>query len=191
MELFNLLVSPARHESFSLAWHRDDIRPDISPDEELSQLNNKSPNGRQSHAQYNIALFPDSSLIVIPGSHRRIRTESERHADPYDSHLPGQMVVDLQPGDAVFYDSNILHRGMYEGIDAGRELGRMTLHGSVGLAGEEKGRARQVLQHGVGEWVGGCGFEMLEGGKGRRAEGMRRRLVEMGRGEGVGFSLVG
>ena len=190
MELFNLLVSPTGRRDFELCWHRDDVRPDISAEEERRQLAEKSPESRQLHAQYNIALYDDSSLIVVPGSHRRVRTDAERGADPYAAHLPCQVVVNLLPGDALFYDSNILHRGIYKGIDAETETGRMTLHGSVGLAGHGVERATQVLQHGVGEWVDGASFA-LEGKLGERAEGMRRRLVALGRGEEVGFSLVG
>ncbi|EXJ83897.1 hypothetical protein A1O1_07526 [Capronia coronata CBS 617.96] len=190
MELFNLLVSPAQQQGFELCWHRDDIRPEVTPEEEEKLLQEKSPAGQQLHAQYNIALFDDASLIVVPGSHRRIRTETERAAAPHEPDLPGQLVVELQPGDAVFYDSNILHRGIYTGIDATSELGRMTLHGSVGLAGHGNERARQVLQHAVGEWVGRAQFSM-EGRKGERAEGMRRRLVDMGSGKDLGYSLVG
>lgn len=266
MELFNLLVSPTSGDSFSLTWHRDDVRPDLSPEAEAADLAAKSPAGKQLHAQYNIALTPDDSLVVIPGSHRRPRTEDERNADPRAEHLPGQVVVRLKPGDAVFYDSNILHRGVYqptkkstsklkerekpssssssnsgtngtgEGVDNDDEHckddgnidlneetatatitaagNRYTLHGSVGLVGHGAERARQVLQHGVGEWVEredagfrGLGLtavddEEVKAGLGGQeiedlAEGMRERLVEMGRsrgegeGEGGEFSLEG
>ncbi|KAK5458246.1 hypothetical protein LTS15_004326 [Exophiala xenobiotica] len=190
MELFNLLVSPAEQQDFELCWHRDDVRPDVSPEEEERQLKEKSPDGRQLHAQYNIALFDDASLIVVPGSHRRIRTETERAAAPYEANLPGQLVVELAPGDAVFYDSNILHRGIYKGIDSSHELGRMTLHGSVGLAGHGTERARQVLQHAVGDWVDRAQFT-VDGPKAERAEAMRQRLVAMGGGKDLGYSLVG
>lgn len=190
MELFNLLVSPAQKEDFELCWHRDDVRPDITAEEEARQLKEKSPNGGQLHAQYNIALYSDASLIVVPGSHTRIRTEKERNADPYEPNMPGQLLVSLEPGDAVFYNSNILHRGTYTGIDTKSEHGRMTLHGSIGLAGHGSERARQVLQHAVGEWVDRAGFEM-EGEKGKRAEAMRHRLMAMGKGEDLGYSLVG
>lgn len=190
MELFNLLVSPADEQHFELRWHRDDIRPEVDIEEEARLLAEKSPDGRQLHAQYNIALFDDMSLIVIPGSHARVRTDTERHADPYAAELPDQIVVELRPGDAVFYNSNILHRGIYEGIDSASQLGRMTLHGSVGLAGHGNERARQVLQHAVGQWVDRAQFS-LPGATGQRAEAMRQRLVAMGRGEDVGYSLEG
>lgn len=191
MELFNLLVSPSDKRDFELCWHRDDIRPDVSREEEERILKEKSPGGTQLHAQYNIALFDDASLIVVPGSHKRARTEEERNADPYESNLSGQLVVDLKAGDTVFYNSNILHRGSYKGIDAKQELGRFTLHGSVGLAGHGDARARQVLQHAVGDWIERAKFENMEGAKGDRAEAMRQRLIAMGKGENLGYSLVG
>ncbi len=190
MELFNMLVSPTGKRDFELCWHRDDVRPDVSSEEEQRQLAEKSPEGRQLHAQYNIALYEDASLMIVPGSHRRPRTQVERQADPYAPELPGQVTVALQPGDGLFYDSNILHRGAYQGIDTETEIGRMTLHGSVGLAGHGKGRARQVLQHSVGEWVDQAQFS-IGGSIGERAESMRKRLVSMGRGDDVGFSLEG
>ena len=190
MELFNLLVSPAERQDFELCWHRDDVRPDVTTEDEEQQLKEKSPEGKQLHAQYNIALFDDASLVVVPGSHRRIRTDEERNAAPFEPNMPGQVVVEMKPGDAVFYNSNILHRGVYKGIDTSTNLGRMTLHGSIGLAGHGSERARQVSQDAVGQWIGRAQFD-LEGSKGERAEAMRQRLVEMGNGEGLGYSLVG
>jgi hypothetical protein len=72
------------------------------------------------------------------------------------------------------------------------------LHGSIGLkaSGDEgddveekkKVRATAVLQHGVGAWVH---REDAAFGFGERPERMRANLVEMGAGEGVGFSLQG
>lgn len=195
MELFNLLVAPETKD-FELRWHRDDIPETATAEEELQQLAAKSPGGRQSHAQYNLALCPDASLIVVPGSHRRARTDIERNAAPYEPSLPNQLVVELQPGDAVFYDSNILHRGVYKGKPEGGEETRLTLHGSIGLKGVEgagedekkKVRATAVLQHGVGAWVH---REDAAFGLGERPENMRANLVAMGSGEGVGYSLQG
>ncbi|KAE8349655.1 hypothetical protein BDV28DRAFT_56962 [Aspergillus coremiiformis] len=193
MELFNLLVAPETRD-FELRWHRDDIPETVGPEEELRLLESKSPVGKQSHAQYNLALCPDASLVVVPGSHRRVRTEVERNAGPYEAELPGQLVVELRPGDAVFYDSNILHRGVYRGKMEGGEETRLTLHGSIGLKGvsgdqvDQKVRATAVLQHGVGAWVH---RDDAAFGVGERAEKMRANLVAMGTGEGVGYSLQG
>lgn len=178
MELYNLLVRPTR--DFALRWHRDDIPPFASAAEEEQRL--KEP---AWHAQWSLALYDDASLIVVPGSHERARTDGERAADPYEDEMPRQLVVGLRAGDAVFYDNNILHRGVYRSAKE-----RMTLHGSVGHVSGGKARARNVLQHGTAEWVDRCRFDGLEGRMRVRAEGMRRKLVEMGRAEGgkTGFS---
>jgi EEF1A N-terminal glycine/lysine methyltransferase len=185
MELFNMLVRPG--SSFSLRWHRDDIRPDASASEELARL--RQPGW---HTQWNLALVDDASLVVVPGSHARARTDAERAAaDPMaEDGLPGQLVVQLGPGDVVFYNNNILHRGIY---DARRE--RMSLHGSVGHVRGGALRARNVLQHGVSAWVDRCDYLGSSGGGGGvppRAEAMRARLVRLGRESGeVGYSQEG
>lgn len=176
MELYNMLVRPDK--DFSLRWHRDDIAVTATPEEELKRLNKPA-----YHAQWNLALYDDSSLVLIPGSHKRARTDAERNADPYEPNLADQITVNLRAGEVAFYNNNILHRGVY---DSSKE--RMTLHGSIGttLAGEE--RARNVLQHGVGEWAKDDDFETLEPEMADRARRMRERLVDMGRKSGdVGF----
>jgi ectoine hydroxylase-related dioxygenase (phytanoyl-CoA dioxygenase family) len=176
MELYNMLVRPDR--DFSLRWHRDDIAPTATPAEELARLQKPG-----YHTQWNLALYDDSSLVLVPGSHKRARTDDEREADPYAEELPGQITVALKAGEVAFYNNNILHRGVY---DSTKE--RMTLHGSIGttLAGRE--RARNVLQHGVGEWAKSDDFTGLEEEMAQRAKWMRERLVEMGKKSGdVGF----
>ncbi|PSN74977.1 hypothetical protein BS50DRAFT_567728 [Corynespora cassiicola Philippines] len=176
MELYNMLVRP--DGDFSLRWHRDDIPASATADEELDRL--AKPGW---HAQWNLALYDDASLVVVPGSHKRARTEVERNADPYEPDMPDQLVVRLKAGEVAFYNNNILHRGVY---DSSRE--RMTLHGSIGttLAGSK--RARNVLQHGVGEWAKEYDFADFDPQMAERAGKMRERLVELGRSnEDVGF----
>ncbi|KAF2874084.1 phytanoyl-CoA dioxygenase family protein [Massariosphaeria phaeospora] len=176
MELYNMLVRPEKE--FSLRWHRDDIPASATPDEEMERL--AKPGW---HAQWNLALYDDASLVVVPGSHRRARTETERAAEPYEPNMPGQLVVQLKAGEVAFYNNNILHRGVY---DPTKE--RMTLHGSIGSSKGSEDRARNVLQHGVGEWVGQYDFGAFEPEMAERAGRMRERLVEMGRRSGdVGF----
>jgi nicotinamide N-methyltransferase len=180
MELFNMLVRPEK--DFALRWHRDDISADATAEQETERLSRPA-----FHAQYNFALFEDDSLVLVPGSHARPRTDTERHADPFEETLPDQLVVKLEPGDIAFYNNNILHRGVY---DSTKE--RMTLHGSVGHVGGSSLRARNVLQHGVGGWVDRCDFGRLGPEERKRAEGMRERLVKMGSESGdVGYSLQG
>ncbi|KAI1099421.1 phytanoyl-CoA dioxygenase [Jackrogersella minutella] len=183
MELYNLLVRPSDGKDFELRWHRDDIPADASADEELDRL------GKPAwHAQWNLALCDgDESLIVVPGSHARARTDQERAAGPFEPDMPGQLVVRLDAGDVVFYNNNILHRGRYDGS---RE--RLSLHGSVGHVAGGRLRARNVLQHAVGSWVDACDFSGLDERHRTRAEGMRARLIKLGRESGdVGYSHTG
>ena len=177
LELYNMLVRPDRE--FSLRWHRDDVPPDVSPEVELERL--QEP---MLHAQWNLALYPDSSLVVVPGSHKRARTDMERSADPYEDEMPGQKIVKMGAGDIMFYNNNILHRGVYD-----PQAERMTLHGTMGVKGvESEARARNILQHGIGSWAEKATFSGLQGDMRTLAEGMQKRLVEMGKGDDVGFS---
>lgn len=168
MELYNLLVRP--DQDFQLRWHRDAIPYEASESEELEILAKSV-----WHTQWNAALYDDSSLVIIPKSHLRARTDFERNASPYSTELEGTKIVHLKAGDLVFYNNNILHRGVYSA-----EKERMSLHGSVSCVAGGNGRARNVLQHGVGEWVGRVRLDCLEGVERERAEGMRERLVELG-----------
>ncbi|KAF1809276.1 phytanoyl-CoA dioxygenase [Eremomyces bilateralis CBS 781.70] len=168
MELYNLLVRP--DQDFALRWHRDDIPPTATVEEELKRLNEPA-----WHAQWNLALYDDRSLVVVPESHRRARTEAERNADPYESNMLGQKIVEIKAGDVMFYDNNILHRGVYDAT-----VERMTLHGSIGHVKGSSARAQNVLQHGVGAWVDECRFDDLPEGLKNRANGMRARLHQMG-----------
>lgn len=183
LELFNLLIRP--DDDFELIWHRDDIPWKASAEEEKRRLGVGQERPRAWHAQWNLALSDDNSLIVIPGSHARAKTEQERAAGPHETGLPGEIRVEMKAGDVVFYDNNILHRGKY---DKGKD--RATLHGSMGRAGGDRDRARNVLQHGIGEWVADIDLSGLEGSEKKRAEGMRERLVAMG-GHSGEYSLEG
>jgi hypothetical protein len=176
MELYNMLVRPDK--PFELRWHRDDIPASATPEEELERLQKPG-----YHAQWNLALYDDASLVLVPGSHKRARTEEERNALPYAPSLPSQITVHLKAGEVAFYNNNILHRGVY---DETKE--RMTLHGSIGTKAAGKQRARNVLQHGVGEWAEKWDLSNEQGEWVQRAKSMRERLVELGRGSGdVGF----
>jgi hypothetical protein len=177
MELYNLLIRP--DDDFELRWHRDDIAATATAEEELARLNKPA-----WHAQWNLALYDDSSLVVVPGSHKRARTEEERNADPFAKHITDQKIVHMKPGDVVFYNNNILHRGVYSS-----EIERMTLHGSIGHTSGGNHRARNVLQHGLGEWVDKVDFSVLPSNLQSRAENMRKKLKELGEVNGdVGFA---
>lgn len=94
LELYNMLIRPDR--DFALRWHRDDIGPEVSAEDELKRL--QEP---MMHAQWNLALYEDTSLVVVPASHKRARTDMERGADPYEDDMPGQRIVRMGPGDIM------------------------------------------------------------------------------------------
>jgi ectoine hydroxylase-related dioxygenase (phytanoyl-CoA dioxygenase family) len=178
LELYNMLVRPDR--DFALRWHRDDIPPEVTAEQEIERL--KEP---MLHAQWNLALYDDASLVVVPGSHKRARTDMERNADPYEDDMPGQKIVKMGPGDIMFYNNNILHRGVYDST-----VERMTLHGTMGIVGTDTARARNILQHGIGTWASEADFSDLSGDMRELAEGMQKRLIAMGSGDDVGYSQV-
>ncbi|EPS36463.1 hypothetical protein H072_10043 [Dactylellina haptotyla CBS 200.50] len=138
LELFNLLINP-HTTPFSLPYHRDTIPADTPAEEEAKLLTRP-----RTGTQYNLALYDDACLIVIPGSHRRPKTaeEAETLAKDDKSPLKDEIKVVLKPNQAVFYENDILHRAEYN------TLQRVTLHGSLGMEGQVE-RARMVLQHGV------------------------------------------
>ncbi|KAF7892992.1 uncharacterized protein EAF02_000530 [Botrytis sinoallii] len=106
------------------------------------------------HAQWNMALYDDSSLIVVPKSHKRARTAAERDMSEYETGVQGEIRVEMKAGDVVFYDNNILHRGgKYE---SGRKGNHYT---------------------GVG--FGDIDLSVLTEEEKKRAEGMRKRLLGM------------
>ncbi|KAF3916587.1 hypothetical protein ABW20_dc0103054 [Dactylellina cionopaga] len=138
LELFNLLINP-HTTPFSLPYHRDTI-PAATPPEEEAKLLTRPRTG----TQYNLALYDDACLIVVPGSHKRPKTTEDAEALAQDdkSPLKDEIKVILKPNQAVFYENDILHRADYN------TLKRVTLHGSLGMEGQVE-RARMVLQHGV------------------------------------------
>ncbi|KAG5418523.1 hypothetical protein I9W82_004051 [Candida metapsilosis] len=146
MELMNMLINPLT--DFELDWHRDTIKPEVTPEEEAKELLENPFAG----AQFNLALTDDDCLIAIPGSHKRVRTEEEREKTVDESRrkefITGEVRVVLTPGDVVFYNNNILHRAAYSSKNK-----RLTLHGSYGNVKYGKARAKGVLQHGVAEWL--------------------------------------
>lgn len=169
LELFNLLINP--RTDWDLAWHRDDVKWDASTEEERERLKIK-----MGGCQWNLALLPESCLIVVPGSHLRFRTKQERNASPYEK-LDGELHVMLHPGDIVFYNNNILHRAVYPA-----SVSRATLHGSHGRVGQNLERANNILQHGNG-WI----RDVHWSGK---LEKMRQNLENVGEWQG-GYSHPG
>lgn len=118
-----LLTGSATHDL--CRWHRDFSDDDA----ELPDLL-KTPQGV---IQYNIALYDDPSLWVVPGSHSRTTTREERSwASRFDElgffddfgraaaiapdvlpGMPGARQVRLAPGDALLYNPILWHAAEY------------------------------------------------------------------------------
>ncbi|THH33192.1 hypothetical protein EUX98_g1013 [Antrodiella citrinella] len=182
MELFNLLINPESHE-FALRWHRDDVREDATTEEEEKAL------GIWTHGvQWNTALYEDDCLYVVPGSHKVPRTPEQRvHSSSPDPPkdplaMPGSIKVTLQPGETVFYNSNIVHCGTYT-----HTRPRATLHACIGSTQGGASRARNILQHGLA-WMEDS--QAFREGLSEQGRAMLDRTIGMKRGvgEGVGFS---
>ena len=112
---------------YDSTWHRDLGSADkgASAEEELALLN---------YSQYNLvkwhlALVDDPCFRVVPGSHRRYRTEAEREVlieRPRDP-MPGERTIEVKRGQTVFWNGKTIHRGVTpEGLKE-----RMSLHGGM------------------------------------------------------------
>ncbi|KAL9932014.1 hypothetical protein V8E36_009075 [Tilletia maclaganii] len=176
LELFNLLINPTQH-AFALGWHRDDIKATIDEAEERRILiADQAVAGAAKDGggiQWNAALYDDACLFLVPGTHRRVRTEQERKANatapPAPTPIsPGQALseadrealdgkwaidppttlrVSLIAGQAAFYSQRVLHRASYLPTQT-----RATLHGCYGESGsstsENDGSAAQTISIG-------------------------------------------
>jgi hypothetical protein len=103
----SLLVDPAEHGADG-QWRRDlALRLDAPPNEQRAVL------AKGQHALHvNLALLPDETLWLLPGTHTEPPSQEQAVAIVTEptSDVPGQVCVRLQPGDAVFYSPNLLHR---------------------------------------------------------------------------------
>lgn len=123
LELVNMLVNPSERD-YAINWHRDLVREDLEPAEELARLQ-----ALKFSVQWNTALYDESSLLIVPGSHLRAKTPRERAiaVDAPRSDMPDQLVVELKAGQGVYYDANLLHRGVYP-----HTTQRQTIHCCMG-----------------------------------------------------------
>ena len=105
------------------AWHRD-IHPfDSAPLQAYAE--DILENGPR-YVQWNIPLYDDDVLWVVPGSHVRFNTDQEQAQLDTDSRVPllDGIQTRLEAGDGVVYITPILHWGS----DYSAKL-RRTLHG--------------------------------------------------------------
>ena len=115
----SLLGKPARHSLFGMLaggngqpylqnWHRDLGKPGTPDEVEFLHRHH----GR--FVQFNAPIQPgDCFLHIVPQSHLRASTPEEIKAssDGEKGEMPGALVVEMEPGDIAFYNSNLWHRG--------------------------------------------------------------------------------
>lgn len=105
------------------AWHRDLHPIDTAPLQGyIDDIIETGPR----YVQWNIPLYDDDVLWVVPGSHLRLNTNKENEqllADPR-APLPGGIQTHLKAGDGVVYILPILHWGSNYSTKT-----RRTIHG--------------------------------------------------------------
>jgi ectoine hydroxylase-related dioxygenase (phytanoyl-CoA dioxygenase family) len=109
------------------AWHRDIHPHDMAP---LQLLQDDLRENGPRYVQWNIPLYDDNVLWVVPGSHLRRNTDAENQQLTLNAcaPLPGSIPVDLRAGDAVIYVNYILHWGSNYSAKL-----RRTIHGGHSL----------------------------------------------------------
>jgi hypothetical protein len=108
-------------------WHRDIHPHDMAP---LQLLQDDLRENGPRYVQWNIPLYDDNVLWVVPGSHLRRNTAAENHQLTLNAcvPLPGSIPVDLRAGDGVIYNNYILHWGSNYSAKL-----RRTIHGGHSL----------------------------------------------------------
>jgi ectoine hydroxylase-related dioxygenase (phytanoyl-CoA dioxygenase family) len=141
--LFGMLAS-GDGKPYVQNWHRD-----LAPIEGEHELPILERNYRMV-TQINAPLFPDRYLTIVPGSHLRRTTPAERAvlAQSPTGDMPGQMTVETEPGDIVFYYPNLLHRG-YNPTGALRwTMHHAFLRADAPVGGHERGQEGWITQPG-------------------------------------------
>ena len=105
--LFGMLASGAGR-GYRMAWHRDIGKPGAADEAAFLQRHH-------GHViQFNApVLATDTFLQVVPGSHLRASTAQEIAAAGagVDGDIAAGIEVCLQPGDMLYYNANLWHRG--------------------------------------------------------------------------------
>ena len=104
-----MMCSPVRDHG-PAQWHRDLHPIDTAP---LQGYIDDIVEGGPRYVQWNIPLYDDSVLWVVPGSHLRFNTQEENEQMLEDARqpLPNGVQTHLEAGDGVIYILPILHWG--------------------------------------------------------------------------------
>lgn len=94
-------------------WHRD-LQYSPVPDEQQQRAQ-----AEMLSLHVRIPLVPETSLELVPGSHRQWDSDLERdvrferNGHTQNETLPGSELVALKAGDVLIFDAQMLHRGLY------------------------------------------------------------------------------
>ena len=102
-------------------WHRDIHPIDMAP---LDGLQEDIRLNGPPYLQWNLPLYDDSYLHVIPRSHLRRNNEEESKLERRMGvvPLPGEITVDLKAGEGLVYINGILHSATPNGDEKRRTL---------------------------------------------------------------------
>lgn len=125
-----MMCNPVRDHG-PAKWHRDHHPIDTAP---LQGYIDDILEGGPRYVQWNIPLYDDSVLVVIPGSHVRFNTTRENEcllADPCRP-LPNGVRTRLEAGDGVVYILPLLHWGSNYSPTLRRTIhGGFSIHTSI------------------------------------------------------------
>ena len=141
--LFGMLAS-GDGQPYCQSWHRDLCKPGEDGEESFLLRHHGE------FVQLNAPLLPaDRFLNIVPASHLRASTFQELTAVNKDASLsmPGAIELKLEPGDIVYYNANLWHRGWNPNGDK-----RWTMHCAFWKAGcpvmkHEFGQREILLKH--------------------------------------------
>jgi len=118
--------------TYKLGWHRDVIQ---IPQKEIDEEAIYNPSRFHNSVQINLPLYEDETLWVVPGSHQRKNSPAEnaafggsKHYAPIDADMPGAVNVRIDPGQAVLYNNNLIHRGYNQCFTVPRRSLHMGYH---------------------------------------------------------------
>ena len=107
-----MMCSPMRDHGTAdhQGWHRDVYPPFSAP---FQAYTDSIAESGPRYMQWNVPLYDDDVLWVMPGSHRRLNTEAENQflRERQDVPMPGAVHAKLKGGDAVGYITPIMHWG--------------------------------------------------------------------------------
>lgn len=128
-----MMCNPIRNYPGGTGWHRDIHPVDMAP---LDALTADFIENGPRYVQWNVPLYDDSVLWVVPGSHRRRNSEQEnvQLLENLKQPITGGIPVELKAGDGVVYSNFLLHTGSNY-----MKNKRRTLHGGHAIFGDYPG----------------------------------------------------